>query len=51
MYRGVVQSTKKGGVSMEDMTIVANAINLVTAVIQFATALLMYKAYREQNRR
>ena len=36
---------------MDDIALLANGISLATAVIQLATAILMYKAYREQNRR
>lgn len=37
---------------MDELNLIANVINLVTAVLQFATAALMYKAYkREQDGR
>ena len=36
---------------MDEMIVLASAISLATAVIQLATAILTYKAYREQNRR
>mgnify|MGYP004570599381 CR=1 FL=1 len=36
---------------METMQIIANTISLVTAVIQLVTALLMYKAYKDEHRK
>lgn len=36
---------------MDDMQIIANTISLATAVIQLVTAILMYKAYKEEHRK
>ena len=36
---------------METMQIIANTISLVTAVIQLVTALLMYKAHKDEHRK
>lgn len=35
---------------MDEMQIIANTISLVTAVIQLVTAILMYKAYKDEQR-
>lgn len=36
---------------MDDMQIIADTISLATAVIQLVTAILMYKAYKEEHRK
>lgn len=36
---------------MDEVNLLVTAISLATALLQFATAVMMYKAQREQNKR